>query len=160
MLRAAKEVQNYKRSEAGADVLFTQLRQPLRAFLCCIRHISSFWSTSLENQFWEMESLDFVCLGQDGTVWSQRVVEANPPPPPPPYPTSDWDSGSKDIGVSILSWKQTSNITLWKQEGIWCPTMWYMSVLCANWEKNMCYICDLIAQYIFQRSLLVWFLFK
>lgn len=67
--------------------LCTQLRQTLWAFPCCIRHISSFWSTSLENQFWEMESLDFVCLGQDGTVWSQWVVEVPPASPPLPPTT-------------------------------------------------------------------------
>lgn len=128
--------------------LCTLLRQTLRASLCCIRHISSFWSTSLENQFWEMESPDFVCLGQDGTAWSQWVVEV--PRSLLPHPTSYWDSESKDIGVSILSWKQTSNIADWKQEGVWwqcvlkiCPTMKYQSVLCANWKKNVFNVwCD------------------
>lgn len=138
---------------------FSLCRQTLRASLCCVRHISSFWSTSRENQFWEMESLDFVCLGQDGTAWSQWVVGV---PPPPLHPTSYWDSESKGIGVSILSWKQTSNIAWWKQEGVWwqcvlkiCPTMWYQSVLCANCEKNMYLMCDVIAQYVFLRLFLV-----
>lgn len=64
----AEDAWNYKSSEADADVSLyaARLRQTLRASLRCARHISSFWSTSLENQFWEMESLDF-CL--PGTRW-------------------------------------------------------------------------------------------
>lgn len=77
-----------QQKERGRRRRFLYARGSDKAFPCCIRHISSFWSTSLENQFWEMESLDFVCLGQDGTVWSQWVVEAPPtsvPSHPPPH---------------------------------------------------------------------------
>lgn len=89
--------------------LCARLRQTLCAFLCCIRRISSFWSTSPEISSGKWRA--WICL--PGTRWDCVITVGSW--------SFFWDSECKDIGVSILSpgsWKQTSNITVGKQDDV------------------------------------------
>lgn len=131
---------DFLRTAQTNSLCFSPLHQMHFIFL---EHIS-------RNQFWEMEGPGFVCLGQDGTVWSLSTVKF--------FFFFFWGWECKDIGVSRLSpgyWKQTSNITVWKQDyvcfdysvsqksGPLCNISQYF----VQTEKT--FMCNTIAQYIF-----------
>lgn len=98
--------------ETVSPSLCTCLTQTPRAFLCCIRHISSFWSTSSETSSGKWRT--WICLS--GTRWDCVIIVGSWS-----FFFFSWDSECNNIGVSILaagSWTQTSRITFGKQDDV------------------------------------------
>lgn len=158
MLRAAEEeVWNYKRSEADADVLFIHAAQTNSlsfsmlhsTHFIFLEHISGKSVLGNGEPGFYLPGTRWDCVITVGR-WSPPRPS---PTPPTHHPTSYWDSESKDIGVSILSWKQTSNVTVWKQDddsvSQKSAPLCNISEYYVQTVENMYFMCDVIAQYIF-----------